>query len=160
MLYAVTLIEGTAMNANWLDFWRDKLGATSGTASAASSAGGSVSLITVSGVVEGDLGGSRQVGVSHTTWVPTREYRDWECPSDGTYRAVVEVWTDNAATSVTPRIYDVTGAGVAQTGSVSTSTTPASQPISFSAVAGHIYRLELLPGNTSNDVYGIGKVRT
>jgi hypothetical protein len=158
--YALTCAAGDVAQATALDLWRRMLsGATASSALVTGGGGGGGSTTVVNGVLEGDLGGSRQVGVSHSTWTPTKEYRDWECPADGTYRAVVEVWTDDAGTSVTPRVYDVTGASVAQTGASSTSTTPATQTLSFSAVAAHVYRLQVLPGNTAAAVYGIGKVR-
>lgn len=159
MLSTVSLVEGSNLTATWLDFWRDKLGAASGGASV-STAGGGVSIITINGVLEGDLGGSRSEAIQHSTWVEPREYRDWRCPADGTYVAHVEVWTRNAATSVQPRVYDVTASSVANTGTASTSTTPAKQQITFAALAGHEYRLQVLPGNTTYAVYGLGKVRT
>lgn len=108
-----------------------------------------------------DLGGSRLSGVVHSTWTPVREHREWRCQADGDYTAFIEVWTSNAATSVTPRVYDITASAVAGSpGSSSSSTTAAKQSIVFSALAGHDYRLELLPGNSSNDVFGLGKVRS
>jgi len=114
----------------------------------------------VQGVIEGDLGGSRLNGVTHSTWAPVREHREWVCPADGTYTAHVEAWTSAAGTICTPRVYDITSAAAAVTGSATTSTTAAKQALVFSAVAGRSYRLEVLPGNISADVFGLGKVRT
>ncbi len=159
--YTLTCFAGSESVATAVALWRRMLTGQAGGGSAMSGGGGGGGGVTtaVTGVLEGDLGGSRSEGVQHTTWAAPREYRDWRCPADGTYVAHVEVWTANAATSVQPRIYDVTGTAVAVTGSSSTSTTPAEQSLTFSAVAGRKYRLQLLPGNTSNEVYGLGKVR-
>jgi hypothetical protein len=119
-----------------------------------------VSVINITGVLEGDLGGSRSEGIQHSTWVEPREYRDWKCPASGTYTADVEVWTRNAGTSVQPRVYDVTTSAAAATGTASTSTTAAKQQITFSATAGREYRLQVLPQNTTYAVFGLGKVRS
>ena len=61
---------------------------------------------------------------------------------------------------MTPRVYDITAGAVAgSAGSSTTSTTPAKQQIIFEALAGHVYRLEVLPGATTHVVFGLGKVR-
>ncbi len=159
--YTLSCFAGSESVPTAVALWRRLLTGSSVAGGLATGGGGGGGVTTiVNGVLEGDLGGSRSEGVQHTTWAAPREYRDWRCPADGTYVATVEVWTANAATSVQPRIYDVTGAAVAVTGSSSTSTTPAEQSLTFSAVAGRKYRLQLLPSNTTHAVFGLGKVRT
>lgn len=159
--YTLTCFAGAEHVASATALWRRMLQG-GGAGSAVSSGGGGGGGITtvISGAIEGDLGGSRSDGVQHTTWAEPREYRDWRCPADGTYVAHVDVWTKNAATSVTPRVYDVTTEAAAATGSATTSTTPAKQQITFSGVAGREYRLQVLPSNTTHAVFGLGKVRT
>lgn len=159
--YTLTCFAGSESVATGIALWRRMLTGQASGGSAMSGGGGGGGGVTtvITGALEGDLGGSRINGVVHSTWAPVREYREWVCPADGTYTARVEAWTSSAGTSCTPRIYDITGAAAAATGSATTSTTPAKQLITFAAVAGRSYRLELLPGNTSADVYGLGKVR-
>lgn len=159
--YTLTLVSGSELVDTSAALFQRMIGGAPGAsvASGSSASAGSVTTV-VATVIEGDLGGSRQVGVTHSTWAPTREYRDWKCAETGPYTAALEVWTSNAATSVTPRVYDVTASSAVATGSASTSTTPAKQTLAFTGTDGHEYRLELLPSNTSNDVYGLGKVRT
>lgn len=160
-VYTLSLVSGSELADTSAQLFQRIVdgGAPSSVASGGSLATTSVTTV-VAMVVEGDLGGSRLSGVTHSTWTPTREHREWRCPEDGAYTAYVEVWTSNAATSVTPRIYDVTAAAAVATGSASSSTTAAKQTLGFTGTAGHEYRLDLLPGNSSNDVFGLGKVRT
>lgn len=160
--YTLTCFAGAESVPTAVALWRRILTGQAGGGSAMSGGGGGGGGVTtvVTGVLEGDLGGSRSEGVQHSTWAAPREYRDWRCPADGTYVAHVEVWTKNAATSVTPRVYDVTTEAAAATGSATTSTTPAKQQITFSGVAGREYRLQVLPSNTTHAVFGLGKVRT
>lgn len=159
--YTLTCFAGAEHVASATALWRRMLQG-GGAGSAVSSGGGGGGGITtvISGAIEGDLGGSRSDGVQHSTWVEPREYRDWRCQADGTYVAHVEVWTRNAATAVTPRVYDVTTATAAATGAASTATAAAKQQITFSGVAGREYRLQVLPSNTTHAVFGLGKVRT
>lgn len=159
--YTLTCFAGSESVPTAVALWRRLLTGSSVAGGLATGGGGGGGVTTVvQGVLEGDLGGSRLNGVTHSTWAPVREHREWVCPADGTYTAYVEAWTSSAGTSCTLRVYDITGAAAAATGSATTSTTPAKQALVFSAIAGRSYRLEVLPGNTSNEVYGLGKVRT
>lgn len=157
--HVLELVGGDVRPSTSEDWMRGVLagGGGSGAASVAVAGGGSP---VVTSAVEGDLGGSRVVPVRHSTWAPVGDHREWLCQADGAYTAHVEVWTANAATSVTPRVYDITAGAVAgSAGSSTTSTTPAKQQIIFEALAGHVYRLEVLPGTTTHVVFGLGKVR-
>lgn len=159
--YTLSCFAGSESVPTAVALWRRLLTGSSVAGGLATGGGGGGGVTTiVNGVIEGDLGGSRLNGVTHSTWAPVREHREWVCPADGTYTAYVEAWTSSAGTSCTPRVYDITDAAAAVTGSATTSTTPAKQALVFSAVAGRSYRLEVLPGNTSADVFGLGKVRT
>lgn len=158
--YTLDLVSGSELADTAAALFQRIVGGTTASASGGSVSGGSVTTTTiVAGSIEGDLGGSRLSGVVHTTWTPTREHREWRCQADGTYVAHMEVWTDDAGTSVQPRVYDITGSAAAVTGTASTSTTAAKQTLTFAASAGHDYRLELLPQNSTNAVFGLGKVR-
>lgn len=159
--YTLTCFAGDESVPGAVALWRRLLTGSSVSTGLASGGGGGGGVTTVvQGVIEGDLGGSRLNGVTHSTWAAVREHREWVCPSDGTYTAHVEAWTSAAGTSCTPRVYDLTTSAAAATGSATTSTTAAKQQLVFSAVAGRSYRLEVLPGNTSADVFGLGKVRS
>ena len=155
--YELDLSVGTARGFDPWAWWQ-QLPAGGASGALGSPTGGVIGGTSLA-AVEGDLGGSRAQGVQHSTWVPTREWRDWACPKDGTYTAHVECWTSHAGTSVQPRVWDATTSAQANIGTATTSTTPAKQTITFAAVAGREYRLELLPSNTAAEVYGLGKVR-
>lgn len=157
--HVLDLVAGDLRPSTSEDFMRGVLAGGGGGASASVAvAGGGTSVVT--GIGEGDLGGSRVVPVRHSTWAPVGDHREWLCQADGTYTAHVEVWTSHGATGVTPRVYDITAGAVAgSAGSSTTSTTPAKQQLIFEAVAGHVYRLEVLPSNTNAVVFGLGKVR-
>lgn len=156
--YTLSLVEGDELSPVSAALFQRMVGGVSSTASVSAAAGSTTTTI-LSTAIEGDLGGTRLNGVTHSTWAPVREHREWRCPAAGDYVAHVEVWTSSGSTSVTPRVYDITSADAAVTGSSSTSTTAAKQSLTFTGVEGHDYRLELLPGNSSNDVFGLGKVR-
>lgn len=115
------------------------------------------------------LGGSRVLGVRSATAIGVPEYIDIEI--DGTkyagltVRARVEVRTANAATSVTPRVQNMTTAATAGTGVSSTATnadysgTNQKQTITLTLAAGlNTYRLQVTGGNATNDIFAIGYV--
>ncbi|MBK9497047.1 MAG: hypothetical protein IPO08_21550 [Xanthomonadales bacterium] len=158
-LYTLDLVSGSELADTSAALFQRIVGGGGSSLASGSSAGSGSVTTTVITLVEGDLGGSRLNGSVHTTWTPTREHREWRCPASGDFTAHAEVWTDDAGTSVTPRVYDITAAAAVATGTSSTSTTAVKQQLTFTATAGHDYRLELLPGNTTNAVYGLGKVR-
>lgn len=110
----------------------------------------------------GPLGGSRQQGVRHSTWTPAPEYTEvvLDTTKIGTSVVVrVEVKTENAATSVTPRLWNVTDGSAAGTGTASTSTSWSAQAFTATLPAGEKrYRLELLPSTTTHQVFGTGTV--
>lgn len=109
------------------------------------------------------LGGSRESGHRTASYLPVPSYVEVELDPAKlvgfTVQARVERKTLNAATSVTARIYNVTTAAVAATGSVSTSTTWAAETIVFVPVAGaNKYRLEIIGGNADADILAIGYI--
>jgi hypothetical protein len=109
------------------------------------------------------LGGSRHVGVEGTGVQDAIGYLNVLLNGtrlEGlTVRARVEVMTENAGTSVTPRIYDVTAASTLVTGSASTSTTWEEQVLTMTLpLASRQYRLQLTKNNSTYRVYGIAMI--
>lgn len=115
------------------------------------------------------LGGSRALGVRSASAIEVPEYVDIEL--DGTkyagltVRARVEVRTANAATSVTPKIRNMTagtdaGTGVSSTGTAADySGTNQKQSITVTLAAGlNKYRLQVTGGNATNDIFAIGYI--
>jgi hypothetical protein len=82
------------------------------------------------------------------------------------YKVIVEAWTENAATTITPRLWNITDSTAAVTGSASTATArvsggalAAQQTLTFTLAAGKVYALQ---AQKSDDVYQcwiIGRVR-
>jgi hypothetical protein len=114
------------------------------------------------------LGGSRNVALQHSSVMDAYDYLDIEIDgttlqSGMTVQARVEVRVENAATSVTPRIYNVTTATAMVTGNACTATaadfsgTDQKQALSFTPTTGvNKYRLQLTPSNATWRVWGIG----
>jgi hypothetical protein len=114
------------------------------------------------------LGGSRNNALQHTAVI---EAYDWlpfyfdgtEYQTGATIRARVEVRTANAATSVTPQVYNFTDTSVAVTGAACTASdadysgSNMRQTLSFTPAVGlKEYRLRLTPSNNTHPVYAIG----
>jgi hypothetical protein len=157
----VEAVEGDELSGSWVDLWRGMLG-NGLTAASGGSAGGGFVVAVASGAFSAFLGGSRLVDVKHSTWADAPEYVDLVLDSSklgASVVASVQVKTSNVATSVQPRIYNVTDASVAGTGSVTTATSWETQSITITLGSGvKTYRLQLLPGNSSYGVFGIGTV--
>lgn len=112
------------------------------------------------------LGGSRSIAIptGATTYQDAPEYIEFEVPTTTygsyVYKAIVEVRTENAATTVTPKIRNVTDASDAVVGSAGTATAWGTyQTLTFTVAAGKKYRLM---ASKSDDVYQawiIGVVR-
>jgi hypothetical protein len=116
------------------------------------------------------LGGSRNVGIQYNAvidaydWLPFY-FDGTEFQAGATVRARVDVRSADAATSITPQIYNVTDTSVAVTGAACSATladyTGANQrqTLSFTPATGaKEYRLRLTPSNDTNLVYCIGLV--
>lgn len=120
---------------------------------------------------EFSLGGSRtQVCQEGGGYKDAPEFRDWTAPSAGylgaTHVAVIETRVENAGISLTPKIRDLTAASDAVVGSSSTSTTGstdgdiwASQSLSFTPTAGHVYRLMVLKSADTYSAWTVGKIK-
>lgn len=109
------------------------------------------------------LGGSRHIGLEGTGAQDAADYINLRLNgsrlSGFTVRARVEVLTEAAGTSVTPRIYDVTAAAVLATGTASTSTAWAEQVITLTLPsADRQFRLQLVKSNADARVFGIGVI--
>lgn len=111
------------------------------------------------------LGGSLIASLTKSASVQDAVDAD-EVEFDGTdisgLTAEVEVmcYTENAATSVTPQLYNVTDATVAGTGSASTNTSPTRQTFPVTLASGNkVYRLRATNSNTTHFTYVKGSVR-
>ena len=120
---------------------------------------------------EFSLGGSRtQACQEGGGYLDAVEFVDFVVPAAGyggaTFAAIVETRVENAAISLTPKIRDLTGASDAVVGSASTSTTGASngdiwasQSLSFTPTAGHVYRLMVTKSADTYSAWAVGRIR-
>lgn len=118
------------------------------------------------------LGGSRSQGVLSASYVAVPDWIDVEL--DGTYlagltcRVRVELRTADAATSVTFRLYNVTAGAAMTLSPVAASCTATNtnysgtnqvQSCTFTPTTGvNKYRLQIVGGNATNEIYAIGFV--
>jgi hypothetical protein len=112
------------------------------------------------------LGGSRSVALPAGGGAQDAiDYIEFEVPtadSGGhTYKVVVEVKTENAATTVTPRLYNVTDASVNWTGSAGTTTAWGTYQVSsaLTIAAGKKYRLQFTKSDDLYEAWGTGHLR-
>lgn len=93
------------------------------------------------------------------------DYLEFEVPTsaDGgaTYKVVCEIKTGNAATTVTPSLYNVTDASTTWTGSAGTSTAWGTYQTStaLTIAAGKKYRLRFTKSDDVYEGWGIGAIR-
>lgn len=106
------------------------------------------------------LGGSRSQAVSGTGYQDAADYLDFRVPdaasAGATYKVYVDLLCENAATSITPKIRNITDSSDAVVGSASTSTTWAEQTLTFTPVAGKKYRLMFVKSDDVYAAWGIG----
>lgn len=152
LLSELDLYEGTTNTSSWMDFWRQRMSLAGGSSSAA--AGGSI--IIQQGVKSHTWATSRSRGLRTASYANAVDYLAFVPATDQTVNVRVEVKTDAAGTSVTPRIWNQTDSSAAVTGSSSTSTSWAAQTLTFSAVANKEYRLQILGGNANASIYAVG----
>jgi hypothetical protein len=113
------------------------------------------------------LGGSRVMvlPVVGATAQDAVDYIEFEVPTSDSgghvYKVVCEIKTENAATTVTPRLYNVTDASVNWTGSAGTSTAWGTYQVSSSLTiaAGKKYRLQFTKSDDLYESWGIGVIR-
>jgi hypothetical protein len=112
------------------------------------------------------------LGGSRTFAIPTGggaqdaiDYIEFDVPTaesgGATYKVSVEVKTENAATTITPRLYNVTDAAVTWTGAAGTSTAWGTYQVSsaLTIAAGKKYRLQFTKSDDVYEGWGIGVVR-
>lgn len=111
------------------------------------------------------LGGSRDAGFVGTGFLPVKDYVDFEVPTAKeagfTFTAEVDLRVENVATSITPRIVDVTDSPptVLVTGSAHALTSWGRQSLSFTPVVGHLNRLECIKSNDSWGAWVMGFIQ-
>lgn len=106
------------------------------------------------------IGGSRQFTVEGTGPADAHDAIPFSIPDSASAGAAykVEVWlkTADAATTITPRIRNITDATTAVTGSAEDATSFTSQILTFTPVVGKEYRLQFLKNNDDAPCWGFG----
>lgn len=122
-------------------------------------------LLALSGARFGkSLGGSDDVGILSASYVRVRSgHSAWINGANTggmTVEARVQVRTADVATSVTPRIYNVTDAAEAIAGAAySADTNPNAQTLTFVPVTGlKEYEMQVQGGNATGLIYGLGDI--
>jgi hypothetical protein len=112
-----------------------------------------------------DLGGSRVVAIPVGGGVQDApEYAELMVPTSTyggyVYKVECEIRTEDAATTVTPRLYNITDAAVAWTGSAGTSTAWGTYQLSSSVTiaAGKRYRLQATKSDDAVEAWVIGRI--
>ncbi len=111
------------------------------------------------------LGGSREMSVSAGGGARDAvSYIEFEVPTSASgghvYKVVVEVKTENAGTTITPSLYNITDSATTWTGSAGSSTSWAQQVSgSLTVAAGKKYRLRFTKSNDTYEAFGIGYIR-
>ena len=109
------------------------------------------------------LGGSRSIGLAGTGYQDAIDYLDFTMPDSastgGVYKAVIDLLCENAATTVTPKIRNITDSSDTVIGSAHASTSWGSQSLTFTPASGKTYRLQLVKSDDVYAAYGIGVVR-
>lgn len=106
------------------------------------------------------VGGSRSVAVMGTGYQDPWDYVPMTNPSSvevgGVYSVEVDLQCEDAATTITPKIRNVTDSTDTVIGSAHASTSVGSQTLSFTPVAGKVYRLMFVKSDDLFAAYGIG----
>ena len=109
------------------------------------------------------LGGSRTIGLTGTGYQDAMDYVDFVMPNaastGATYEALIDCLCENAATTVTPKIRNITDSSDAVVGSAHASTSWALQTLAFTPASGKTYRLMLVKSDDTYDAWGIGSLR-
>lgn len=170
--HTVELVETTYLatfgrHSLWRDFYRGVLAGSGagGTSTTAAIAG---TFTTITGGGESlYLGGSRTVSVTHSgSYTPVPNYVNVTIDTakyvGATIRARVWLRTEDAGTSVTPQIYNLTDTTIAATGTAATNTTWSDlSPQTFDITLGSgakLYQLRVLPSNANAGVYALGSL--
>lgn len=107
-----------------------------------------------------NMGGSRSAAITGTGYQDAENYLDWRVPdsasSGGVFKVYVDLLCENAATSVTPKIRNITDSSDAVVGSASTSTSWAEQTLTFTPVVGKKYRLMFVKSDDVYSCWGVG----
>lgn len=109
------------------------------------------------------LGGSRHISIASTGYQDAIDYLDFTMPNaastGGVWVALVDLKCENAATTITPKIRNVTDASDAVVGSAHASTSWASQTLAFTPASGKTYRLMLVKSDDVYQAWAIGKMQ-
>lgn len=148
LLYEVELWE--TAGRTWRDYWTRIGGAAMG---GLNPRGVSV----ISGGASHVWGNDRRGGEISDTWVPVSNYLDWVAPDGDEISVIVERRTDDADTTVTARIYDLTASAAAKTGTATSATSWTEEVLTFTPISGHKYQLQVVGSDTGAAVYCVGR---
>jgi len=106
------------------------------------------------------LGGSRRYTVQSTGYQDAFDARPFiipDTPSSGaTYKVKVSLKTADPATTITPRIRNITDATDAAVGTAEDATSFTEQTLTFTPVVGKEYRLQFVKSNDDAPAWGFG----
>lgn len=113
------------------------------------------------------LGGSRSIAIASTGYQDAIDYVDVIVPdaasAGGVWVAKVELLCENGATTITPKIRNITDASDAVVGSACAATTWGGtlsyQDLAFTPVAGKRYRLMLVKSDDVYACWGVGTMQ-
>lgn len=154
----IVCLSGSALQADWLDYFKAITGGSSGATSSLS--GGLVSLTSTTLSAPFYLGGSRDrsLAPSPAAWTPVVDFVRFVSPGAFTARVRAELWARHGSVSATVRLYDETAGAVVSgmTSGAVTSTTAVAAVLTGNLIAGHSYRLEVLAGTSGEGVFALG----
>jgi hypothetical protein len=109
------------------------------------------------------LGGSRHVSITGAAYIEAIDYIDFTMPdaasTGGVWKALVDLKCENAATTITPKIRNITDSTDAVVGSAHASTSWGSQTLSFTPASGKTYRLMFVKSDDVFQCFGIGRLQ-
>lgn len=109
------------------------------------------------------VGGSRLFGLAGTGYKDLHDAIPINIPSSvetgGVFEVDVALKCEDVSTSLTPRVYNVTDAAAAVTGSPSTSTAWAVQTLTFTPVVGKTYVVQAAKGDDNFNGHAIAYLR-
>jgi len=114
-----------------------------------------------------ELGGSRSASVTGASYQDAQEFRDLVIPDADSAGAVwvaeVELLCENPATTITPKIRNITDSTDTVVGTACAATTwggtNSYQSLSFTPVSGKRYRLQFVKSDDVYRCWGVGRAR-
>lgn len=109
------------------------------------------------------LGGSRHISITGAAYIEAIDYLDFIMPdaasTGAVWEALIDLKCENAATTITPKIRNITDSTDAVIGSAHASTSWGSQTLAYTPASGKTYRLMLVKSDDVYQAYAIGVMR-